>query len=223
MKSFLKSLTLVALSAMCVSMAIQPAMAVPVSSGIVFDIVESGGNIVVTATGSLDLNGFSLQQTNGAWNPGVTYIRTTTLVTGTGNFDSYSSGTTFFTAGGALSTAVFPSGPGYLQASTASGDYVVFSMSSGSPVNPQIYVPTGYTSGSPINGSATYTGLSLASLGMTSATNWTWYLGANGDASQSITIVPEPSMVAATFAAGGIATMLRLRRSRQAVAPASST
>jgi hypothetical protein len=184
-------------------------------AGIVFDISESGPNLVVTATGSLDLSGFTTLQTNGAWNPGVTYIRTTTLVTGSGAFDSYATGTTFFTSGGASGTSVFPSGPSYLAASTQGGDYVVFSMDNQVPaVNPVVYVPTGYTSNAPINGTATYSGLSLASLGMTPSTVWKWYLGADGDESQSITIVPEPSTYVIAFAGVAGASVLCGRRKK---------
>lgn len=183
-------------------------------AGIVFDISESGPNLVVTATGSLDLTGFGTIQTNGAWNSGLTYLRTTTLATGSGNFDTYSTGTTFFTSGGASGTSVFPIGPGYTPASTRSGDYVVFSMDQGAPVDPWIYLPTGYTSNAPINGTATYTGLSLASLGMTPSTVWKWYLGADGDESQSITIVPEPSTYVIAFAGVAGASALYSRRKK---------
>jgi hypothetical protein len=183
-------------------------------AGIVFDISESGPNLVVTATGSLDLTGFTNTQTNGAWNSGLTYIRPATVTAGSGSFDSYTTGTTFFTSGGALTTQVFPSGPAYLSASTSSGDYVAFQLSGTPPVNPLIYVPTGYTSNAPINGTATYSGLSLASLGMTPSTVWKWYLGADGDESQSITIVPEPSTYVIAFAGVAGASVLCGRRKK---------
>lgn len=185
-------------------------------AGLVFVVEESGANLTIAASGSLSLSGttFSQTQTNGAWNSGLTYIRPRTVTTGTTNFDGYTSSSSFTTDGGALTTQVFPSGPAYLAASSATGDYVAFQL--GGP-QPLTYVPAGYTSNSPVNATATYAGQSLASLGMTASTVWKWYLGANGDESQSITVmaVPEPAAYVIAFAgvAGGSLLMRRRKSS----------
>lgn len=185
-------------------------------AGLVFVVEESGANLTIAASGSLSLSGttFTQTQTNGAWNSGLTYIRPRTVTTGTTNFDGYTSSSSFTTDGGALTTQVFPSGPAYLAASSATGDYVAFQL--GGP-QPLTYVPAGYTSNSPVNATATYAGQSLASLGMTASTVWKWYLGANGDESQSITVmaVPEPAAYVIAFAgvAGGSLLMRRRKSS----------
>jgi hypothetical protein len=77
-----------------------------------------------------------------------------------------------------------------------------------------LYFPAGHTSNSPVNGSATYSGQTLASVGMTPSTLWKWYLGADGDDSQSITVVgvPEPSTYVIAFAGVASASVLYGRR-----------
>lgn len=182
-------------------------------AGIVFTVDGTGPNLVISATGSLNLAGLTNTGTNFTYNSGLTYIRPRTITTGTTNFDGYTSSPTFFTEGGALTTQVFPTGPAFLAATSASGDYVAFQLGG---ANPLLYFPAGYTSNSPVNGSATYSGQTLASVGMTPSTAWKWFLGANGDDSQSISVVavPEPSAYVIAFAAIAGGSVLYGRRKK---------
>ena len=182
-------------------------------AGVVFTVDGTGPDLVITSSGSLNLTGFSQTQAGSVWNSGLTYLRPRNVMTGTTNFDGYNSSPTFFTEGGALTTQVFPSGPAFLAATSASGDYVAFQLGG---ANPLLYFPAGYTSNSPVNGSATYSGQTLASVGMTPSTLWKWYLGANGDDSQSITVVgvPEPSTYVIAFAGVASASVLYGRRKK---------
>lgn len=107
--------------------------------------------------------------------------------------------------------------PSLITISSSTPYYVVVSNTVASSsfnwfTNTAVTQPTGFLYG------YTYLGSQISPNDGTS-----WTAGVGNATSASISVVPEPSMVAATFAAGGIATMLRLRRSRQAVAPASST
>ena len=82
-----------------------------------------------------------------------------------------------------------------------------------------LLLPVSYTSGSSISGTATYTGKTLADLGMTVGTyNWTWGSGATaGSAQLTISAVPEPSTYAlATIATGAMAFLARRRKARTA-------
>jgi len=82
-----------------------------------------------------------------------------------------------------------------------------------------LYLPQSYTSGSSISGTSTYSGKTLADLGMTVGTyNWTWGSGATaGSARLTISAVPEPSTYAlATIATGVMAYLARRRKARTA-------
>lgn len=191
-------------------------------AGIVFTVDGTGPDLVITSSGSLSLSGFSQTQAGSVWNSGLTYLRPRNVMTGSTSFDGYNSSATFFTEGGASTTQVFPSGPGYLAATTASGDYVAFQLGGALPL---IYVPAGYTSNTPVSGSATYSGQTLASVGMTPSTVFKWYLGADGDDSQSITVVgvPEPAAYVIAFAGIAAGSVLYGRRKKSAGKKVSGT
>ena len=161
-------------------------------AGVVVTALETGGDVVLTSSGSLDLTelhspsdtGFASQM---APESGV-FITGSVL-----GVDEYQGIDSF--------PASFGTGS-HLFASSSSGDTVGVWVVSGMR---RIYVSDGYVSGSAISGSSTYAGKTFASLGLTPGSyEWTW--GESTANADSLTLniqaatVPEPS----TFAMMGL-------------------
>jgi len=162
---------------------------------------ESGGDVVVVSTGSLNLNAWTsgiagfitnnLDPSNAALVNGGPGVDTGDVYTDPLNFSAPSS---FGTGGGR--DADIGSG----------GTFGMFDLGA-----PGLFVPTGYVSGSALSGSMTFTGETLLSLGMTPGTYvWSWGTGPDAD-SLTFDVVPEPSSMA--LAALGSAMFIRRRRS----------
>jgi PEP-CTERM motif len=132
--------------------------------GAVIDIHEGVGDVVATASGSLDLTGLTLGS------PGL--ITTPGFVSPADGVVSVGAG------GGSFNEYVGISGP----ASFGTGSFTPGSSGSGGPVGversaspfPFLIVPFGYVSGSPLSGSSTFDG-TIASLGLRPGTYvYTW-------------------------------------------------
>lgn len=115
-------------------------------------IVETGGNVVMTGTGSLNTTGLTFSVTSA----GCTDIRPDSLCIGSGFSDRV--------ALNALTPAL--SGfatAGQFQDDARTGDAVfIFSNA--------LFVPPGYVSGSPLSSSSTFNGRTFASMGLTLGT-----------------------------------------------------
>ncbi len=153
-------------------------------AGVVMDISQVGGDVVATASGTLNLEGLSfLAHDNGAENA---FVFPTFGAVGVGpapsDTDEYGSGIS--------GPANFGTGI-RTGASSGAGDAFVLNAFTGS-----LFVPRDYVSGSALSGSATFAGATLASLGIApGAYVYSWGSGANAD---TFTIdiaptVPEPS------------------------------
>ena len=160
------------------------AVAPAAQSAVIIDIVESGANVVATATGSINTAGltfFSAASTSVGVRPATPRIRA-----GTGSAtDLYN---VAFTSSSAIG-----SGSSFTAASSGTGS--VFGISSSTTLN----LPSGYVSGAAINSTATWNSTTFAGLGLTEGSyDFTWGAGGNAD---SITVnvgaVPEPSAYAA--------------------------
>ncbi len=125
---------------------------------------EVGGDVVATASGSLDTSGFGAPAGTtaaallfyGAPDQWVYEI-------GAGSAFSY---TAPFSPAQTLHTMPFP----VTAADTDSGGPVGVLDSPSFPAGPRLSVPSGYVSGSPINATATWTGATFASLQLTVGT-----------------------------------------------------
>ena len=98
-------------------------------------------------------------------------------------------------------------GPGStrIDADLGSGD--VFGIGTQGPFT-AIALPLGYSSGDPLNGTATYENTTLAGLGMELGTyTWFWDTGGNGD-SITLNVIPEP----ASLTLLGLSSLALLRR-----------
>jgi hypothetical protein len=164
-------------------------------SGFSVTIVESGGNVVMSASGSLNINDLTLVNPSaGPFGNGGLGITSATFLLGTNGLSGaqYSGFTTtpsnFGTGGGAAQTS-------------ASGD--IFGVIWGGAPPYSLIVPVGYTTGTAISGSQTFTGQTLSSMGLTTGTyTYTWGSGANADSINVVVggtpVTPTPTRTSAT-------------------------
>ena len=191
-------------AALAVAMLIGCGLAAPpAQAGYVVTLTQEGGDVVATGSGAIDLTGLSFAGVGSGpsiiW-PSLGYI--VTAPAGLGPVDIY----TGFTGPGS-----FGSG-GFTHPSSGTGDIVGIDASVN--VN-QLEVPSGYVSGSRLSDTATYTGQTFTSLGVTPGRyEWTWGSGANQNFMLDIgAAVPEPAtwaMLLTGFA--GLGAMMRSRR-----------
>lgn len=126
------------------------------TAAVIVNVNQVGDDVVITATGNLDLNGLTVQgheQQPGRVDPGGGFIQvgpTWDFVTG---YSGFSSPNTSFGPGGEL------------YATTASGSD--FEINAGDFATPVIFVADDYVSGSLIDGSETFSGVTIDSLGFT--------------------------------------------------------
>jgi hypothetical protein len=146
---------------------VTPSSSASASAPMTVTIYESGSNVVMTSTGTVNLSGLTLVNSNfGPIGGGGLGINTATFICG--NNGSYASTYSGFTA----TPSNFGSGSGAAP-SSASGDYFGVIMDGQPPY--LLLVPTGYTSNTNISGTQTFTGQTLTSLGLTNGTyTYTW-------------------------------------------------
>lgn len=149
-----------------------PTPSAAVLSGLTVNINQVGPNVVMSASGTLNINGLTLVGSNlGPQNGGGIGIGTATFIMGTipSNYDQYSGFTStpsnFGTGGGA-------------PPSSSSGDIFGCFYPGGPPH--QLMVPVGYTTGSAISSTQTFNSTTLATLGLVTGTyTYSWGSGAN--------------------------------------------
>jgi hypothetical protein len=169
------------------------------------DITQVGGDVVATASGAIDLTG--LTHIGSGFLVGAVVWPSFAVVSGGASYadiDSYGgvSGPTSFGPGGRT------------LANGGSGD--PFGLDASYAI-PYLSVPKGYMSGSPLSGSSTFDGQTLASLGLTPGTYvYTWGAPAD-DGSLTVKIaIPEPAtwaMILLGFAGLGFAGYRAARKS----------
>jgi hypothetical protein len=140
-------------------------------SGFTVTIVESGSDVVMTASGSLNINDLTYITTTTLGGSGIGVNTATFIMGSNGDFDTYSGFTStpsdFGTGGGGASTS-------------SSGDIfgVIFQ---GTPPY-ELAVPKSYVTGSAISSTQTFSGETFGSLGLIPGTyTYTWGSGANAD------------------------------------------
>tara|TARA_R110002111_G_scaffold30696_1_gene63090 strand:- start:43 stop:615 length:573 start_codon:yes stop_codon:yes gene_type:complete len=177
-------------------------LAVTTYGQVTITVVESGSDLIMTATGSLDTTGLTAAG-NTTYSPYL-YPQNGAVITGANNAAAtYYSGATAF--GGSFGTAGFTAAD-----AGGSGDLVYVSAF-------YLGLPQSYIDGTSLTSTNTFTDKSFSSLGLIEGTYvWSW-------PSDSITLViggsavPEPASWAALCGAMGlIATGFR-RRPRQSI------
>jgi hypothetical protein len=158
-------------------------------------IYESGSNVVMTASGTIDLDGLTLVESSvGPFMGGGLGPFSATFVMGAngGYGKTYSGFTTtpsnFGTGGGAGAT------------STSGDIFGIFTQ--GAPPY-FLIVPTGYTSGTNISSTQTFTGQTFSSLGLTAGTyTYTW--GSGKSLSVVVGGTPGPTSTPSATAGAGV-------------------
>lgn len=137
------------------------AMLSPAYAVYTVDIAQSGANVVMTRSGTIDTTGLNLQPGVGTCD-GFGRIYQTGFCVGLGNTATYASN--------ALNPPItgFNSGP-FVNADAASGAALY-------GAGTFIYLPAGYVSNAPINNSSTFTNRTVSQLGLTPGTRQTYTL-----------------------------------------------
>lgn len=172
------------------------ALASSALAGVIITGEEVGGDVVFSGGGTLNTSAWTYL-TNSPQDAGVN--PTYALFMGT-TIDAYHLDPADLSGPATI-------GPGTLSkfASSSSGDAMSLAWPAAT-----LGVPVGYVSGDPLNGSSTYAGETIASLGIAEGTyTWTWGSGASADYF-TINIVPEPGTAALLSLAG----LLFIRRRR---------
>jgi len=168
----------------------------PAEAGYTVTLQEVGPDVVATGSGAIDLTGLTFVQYTGLLNPEIGPRggegQLGGIVTGptSSSVDRYfdnetSSGPTSFGSGGLT------------LASSGSGHMVGTSTTCfGAECGRFIFVPRGYVSGTFLSNSATWSGKTFATLGVTPGTYvWTWGTGANQNFTLEIPPTPGPPVV----------------------------
>jgi hypothetical protein len=175
----------------------------------IMTMTESGGNVVVTGSGSINLAGLTVN--HGDSDQAAVWPGEGTIIAGP---TSFTSDTYFY---GPIGPTTTGSG-GLTLASSGSGDLVGFSGSN--DIHPEIDLPAGYVTNTPLSDTATFDGATFASLGITPGT-YIWYWGSTADGTyDTFTLqvgVPEPA-TALLIGLPVAAIMLARRRAKAAQA-----
>ncbi len=179
-------------------------IAAPASAAVTLNFVETGTGVVGSFSGSLNLAGL-------------------TGFAGSGTFpSSISPGSAGFVFNSGLNgdrypTSIVPAGFGSggfaIPTAVSGGTFALFPSGGGTT---QIFVPLGYVSGSPLSGSATFTGATLSSLGI-GLGPFTTTLPSLDTITIIATPVPEPGTVGLMAAGLGVLGLVARRRRAKAV------
>jgi PEP-CTERM motif len=164
-----------------------------------FTLKEVGSNVVGTVSGTLNTS--ALTYYGNSSDSGCMLPSLGVLVVGP-TASQYNKGWQGFSG----STTSFGSGA-YNIVDAGSGDTVSFAFNA----TKRAYVSQSYVSGSALSGTATWSGNSFATLGITKGTYTMTYNGGVDSVVLQAGIVPEPATMS-LLALGGIATLIRRRR-----------
>jgi hypothetical protein len=175
----------------------------PARAAYIVTFSQLGPDVVASGGGTIDLDGLTFV-TSGSTLPEVAPTFATEATGTAGAVDEYSG------ASGPLSF-----GPGvFTSATTGTGDLVGIQELIDEPAG-FVFVPTGYMSGVPLSDTATYTGQTFATLGLTPGSYvYTFGSGANAD---TFTVdvaapVPEPASLTLLGTIVGLGLVARRRR-----------
>jgi hypothetical protein len=144
------------------------------ATGFTVTLVESGSNVVMTASGSLNINDLTLvASATGPFGSGGIGVNSATWLIGSGGeyVDQYS--------GFSSTPSNFGSGGG-AGASSITGDVIGVVYNGGPPY--LLTVPVGYTTGTQLTASQTFSSQSFASMGLVEGTyTYAWGAGPNAD------------------------------------------
>jgi hypothetical protein len=151
-----------------------------VHAGVIMNFTESGGNVDATAVGTIDLAGLTL----GGTGPGIPAVAPNFAVAVVGPNETQA------VYQGATGPTSMGPGSGTMASMATGQDF-------GIGFHGAILVPDGYVSESGLSGTATWTGQTFASLGLTPGTYvYSWGFGPTADTlTVNVTSVPEPATI----------------------------
>jgi hypothetical protein len=192
-----------------------------VAAGIIIDITQSGGNVVATASGTINtsaLHLFANASSGGDLiNPDIAAI-TIAAPGGTG-MDAYK---------GFTGPASWGSGHPGLNSSSTSGNPLGLYGSSSVYGFPALFLPAGYVSGATLSATATWNGQTFSTLGLNPGTYvYNWGTGATADSLtvdvvSPTTVAPAPGTLSLLLVGSGMLGAARLARRRREAAPRPS-
>jgi hypothetical protein len=179
-------------------------------AALVIDIDQGGPDVIATMSGSIDMTDLvNTNQPSGNFGTGFMESGGDILSmqsAGVGNGNIF---------GGITGPATFGTDTTGAAASSSTGGFFDLEFAA----EPLIFLPDSYVSGNSLSGTDTWAGTTLAQLGLTSGTSFTYSWGSNADAdSLQINIgpasqsVPEP--VSLAMFAVGLTTLGMIRRRR---------
>ncbi len=174
----MKSLRTSSLSLAC---ALVLGFGAPAYAGFTITLTETGGNVVATGVGTLLTGGLT---------SGITLEGVPAMVPAGSFMEIGADSLAHFYSGAIIGPSSFGPGTG-ANAAFGIGDFAGIDIADG----PLLWVPQNYTSGSPLASSATWTGQTFSSLGVTPGTyTWTWGSGPTADfLTLNAVAVPEPA------------------------------
>jgi hypothetical protein len=189
-------------SSILAHLALSCAVVAPWCQGsVLITITESGSDVVVSGSGTLNTSGLS--SGSGGGNAAVRPTSPLYFATGSGAFGPLQVFSSIF-GPSAIGSSSSLRGP-------TSGTGSLFGIA-----NTSLLAPSGYVSGSPLSGTSTYAGQTFATLGLTPGNyTWTWGSGGNADSlTIAIGTVPEPSetLAVAGVVCLGVAALRRWKR-----------
>ncbi len=183
---------------------------VPAKASVLISFQETGGDVVATLSGSMDLTGETIDYTTSTFTFGP-------LISPTAGFFRNSLGTSQSIVGyySVVSNASYPYGStSNIFATSSSGDFFTLAGSN-------IFLSSGYGFGSALNGSMTFVGATLSSLGLNLGD--TVYNVVTGDniTIRAVSVSPTPLPAALPLFAGGLGVIgLLVRRRKRKTAAA---
>ena len=160
--------------------------AVTAQASYIVTATETGGNVVFTGAGSLDLTEATLSSSIGNQVGGVIPDSLFQIGNITGVPTQF-----YLNPVGFSGPSTIGPGTAFTRASSGTGDLTGVNFSG----SPNIAVPNGYTFGDMLSGTMTMTGHTFSSLGLASGVyEWTWGSGATAD-SYKLNVVPIPAAV----------------------------
>jgi hypothetical protein len=190
-----------------------PAITPRAAADAMLTVIQDGGNVMATESGSIDLAGLTLNATIVGAKPAITPSNAALMVGPTGGF-----------AAGVYTGITGPSSWGSgspMLATFGAGDGACINGAASPLGEPFLCVPSTYSSGSPLLGTAMFMGQTLSSLGLNPGTyNYTWGTGLTADSlTVTVAAVPEPASIwfaviggAAIIAYGRFASSKKQRR-----------
>lgn len=156
------------------------ALATPARAALTIDIQQFGGDVVASASGSLDLSGLSLVTSSGSTSIALVYPSAGTIAVGTPGSSTVYTG---FSTIGSLGSGGF----------TAANSYTG-TLTEADKADGYIFLPHNYSSGTQLNGTATWTSTTLSTLGLTAGSSLVYSWSGDSITVNVLTPVPEPAM-----------------------------